>query len=388
MNFDNTEIAFAAKSTGSLKQAHFLFSSMANSLLTKIGITLTKLSFRLKLPIKGLIKETIFKQFCGGETLIEANETAKQLAPYGISVIMDYGVEGKSSEVEFEKTTDSFIETIKFAADKPHIPFISLKVTAFARFELLEKLHANKDLLPQEHDEALRVRDRIERICECAYLHGKMILIDAEETWIQEPIDDLANAMMAKYNQDRIVVFNTFQLYCHDRLNYLKESHKLATSKEYKLGAKLVRGAYMEKERNRADKLNYKSPIQIDKASTDKDYNEALKYCLMNHERIALFVGTHNELSCLMATVLMKEYNLPNNTTLVYFSQLYGMSDNISFNLSQAGYNVSKYLPYGPVEDVIPYLMRRAQENTSVAGQTGRELGLIKKELERRKVRI
>jgi proline dehydrogenase len=388
MNFDNTEIAFASKSTSSLKQAHFLFSSMGNPWLTKLGIGFTQFAFKLKLPIKGIIKDTIFKQFCGGETLIEANQTANNISEYGISVIMDYGVEGKSNEDEFELTVNSFIETIKFTADKPNIPFISLKVTAFARFELLEKLHANIAISAQEHDEALRVQNRVERICECAYLHGKMILIDAEETWIQEPIDDLANAMMKKYNKERVYIYNTYQMYCHERFAYLKEQHQVAKSNGYKLGAKIVRGAYMEKERDRADKLNYKSPIQHDKDATDMDFNESVKYCLINSSEISLFIGTHNEVSCLMATLLMKENNLSNNSALVYFSQLYGMSDNISFNLAKEGYNVSKYLPYGPVEDVIPYLMRRAQENTSVAGQTGRELGLISKELERRKISI
>jgi proline dehydrogenase len=387
MNFDNTEIAFASKSNAILKQTHFLFSSMGNPWLTKIGVTLTDFAFKFKLPVKGIIKQTIFKHFCGGESLVEANQTAEQLAPYGISVIMDYGVEGKSNEIEFEKTTDSFIETIKFSADKPNIPFVSLKVTAFARFELLEKLHANQELRPQEYDEAMRVRQRIERICECAYLHGKMILIDAEETWIQEPVDDLANAMMAKYNKERVFIYNTFQLYCHARFDYLKKSHEHAIQNGYKLGAKLVRGAYMEKERDRADKMNYKSPIQHDKSATDNDYNEAVKFCIYHIDDIALFVGTHNETSCLMATLLMKEKGIPNKTASIYFSQLFGMSDNISFNLSKEGYYVSKYLPYGPVEDVIPYLMRRAQENTSVAGQTSRELTLIKKELERRRVK-
>lgn len=386
MNFENTEVAFASKSNTQLRQAHFLFSSMGKPWLTKIGITMTQLGFKLKMPIKGLIKNTIFKQFCGGETLEEANKTAEELANYGISIILDYGVEGKSDEVEFEKTTESFLKTIEFAADKHNIPFISLKVTGFARFELLEKLHRNEKLVKEETEEAFRIKERIEKICQCAYENNKMILIDAEESWIQEPVDDLANAMMEKYNKEKVVIFNTFQLYRHDRLEFLKTSHQLSQNKGYKLGAKLVRGAYMEKERARSVEMNYASPIQPNKEATDFDFNEAVKYCIANLKDISLFIGTHNEISCLMATVLMKDNDIPNNSSQIHFSQLYGMSDNISFNLSKGAYNVSKYLPYGPVEDVIPYLMRRAQENTSVAGQTGRELSLIQKELKRRKM--
>ena len=384
VNFENTEIAFASRSNAELKKAAFLFKSMGSPILTKIGIKLTQFAFEFKLPIKSLIKNTIFHQFCGGETLQEADQTAQLLYPYGVSVIMDYGVEGKSDEAEFEKTTQSFLETIQFAAGKPYIPFVSLKVTGFARFELLEKLHLGQDLTPEECDEFDRVFDRIDKICQSAYQHNKMILIDAEESWIQQPVDDLADDMMRKYNRERVVVFNTFQLYRHDRLDFLKESHDKAVTNEYLLGAKLVRGAYMEKERERAAQMGYKSPIQVNKQDTDKDYNLAIQYCLSSPNRICLFVGTHNETSCLLAATEMNERQIPATSGQVHFSQLYGMSDNISFNLSKAGFLVSKYLPYGPVGDVIPYLMRRAQENTSVAGQTGRELSLIQKELKRR----
>jgi proline dehydrogenase len=338
----------------------------------------------MKLPIQGIIKKTIFKQFCGGETLEEASNTALQLKKYGIDVIMDYGVEGKSDEAEFEKNVHTFIRTIEFSSDKAHIPFISLKVTGFADFQLLEKVHAESPLSVEEQEAFARVKNRVKIICETAAKNGKMILIDAEESWIQQPVDDLVDEMMALFNRERVVVFNTFQLYRHDRLAFLKSSFEKAQKGAYLLGAKLVRGAYMEKERARALEMNYPSPIQENKAASDRDFDAALSFCIEHLPSLEVFIGTHNESSCLLAVALMQQKNMEKNQPGIYFSQLYGMSDNISFNLSKEGYHVSKYLPYGPVADVIPYLMRRAQENTSVAGQTGRELGLIQKELKRR----
>jgi len=385
MNFDNTEIAFESRSNPELKKANFLFSSMASPWITRNGILLTNLAFKLHLPVKGLIKYTIFDHFCGGESLEEADKTALHLSRYHINVIMDYGVEGKSDEAEFEKTTSTFLETIRFSSGKDYIPFISMKITGFARFELLEKVHARQVLSPEEEAEFARIRERITKVCSMAAQHGKMILIDAEESWIQQPVDDLADEMMAQFNKASVVVFNTFQLYRHDRLDFLKKSHYKAQQQGYQLGAKLVRGAYMEKERQRAQDLGYPSPIQETKENTDADYNKAAEYCLLNLDSMALFVGTHNEASCLKAAQWMDQLHIPHFSPRVHFSQLFGMSDNISFNMAKDGYRVSKYLPYGPVEDVIPYLMRRAQENTSVAGQTGRELSLIRKELQRRK---
>lgn len=386
VNFNNTEIAFSSKSKAELKQAHFLFSSMNSPLVTKIGIAFTQFSFNFHLPIKGIIKRTIFKQFCGGETLNEANETATKLNQYHVNVIMDYGVEGKNDESEYEKTTQTFITTIKFSADKEYIPFISMKVTGFCRFALLEKIHAKEILTKEEEHEFERFIKRVDTICFHAHQNKKMILIDAEDSWIQEPVDDVTNRMMRKYNKEWVCVFNTFQLYRHDRYEYLKTSHTTALQQGYFFGAKLVRGAYMEKERKRAQELNYPDPIQPNKESCDRDFDACIQYCMEHIDTIVLFIGTHNEQSSLLGTQLMSQYNLQNNDRRVWFSQLFGMSDNISFNLAHEGYCVAKYLPYGPVEDVIPYLMRRAQENTSVAGQTGRELLLIRKELERRKM--
>ncbi len=382
--FENTEIAFKYRSDKQLKLAAFLFSSMGSPVLTSIGMKLTQFAITWNLPVQGLIKWTLFNQFCGGETMEEAAETAAAIGKYGVHTILDYGVEGKESEEEFDKAVPEFIKAINFAATQKNIPFISMKVTGFAYFSLLEKIHAGTILTEQDKQAWAKVHDRIDRICKAAAEKNIMVLIDAEESWIQKPVDELADAMMERYNKTRVVVYNTFQLYRHDRLVFLKESYERARGKGYLLGAKLVRGAYMEKERNRAAEKGYPSPIQPDKKATDSDYDEAADFCLKHLEHIALFVGTHNETSCLSVARYMYNNHIPANTEKVYFSQLYGMSDNISFNLAHEGYNVAKYLPYGPVKDVLPYLMRRAQENTSVAGQTGRELSLIKKEKKRR----
>jgi proline dehydrogenase len=382
--FENTEIAFRYRNDKELKRARFLFSSMGSPTLTSIGMKMTKIAINLNLPVQGIIKKTIFEQFCGGETMEEAGHTAAKLGKYGVSTILDYGVEGKESEEDFDKAVPEFINAIKYSASQKNIPFISIKVTGFAYFALLEKIHAKETLTAQEQEAWKRVQHRIDQICKEAANHKIMVLIDAEESWIQQPVDDLADMMMERYNQSEALIFNTFQLYRHDRLEFLQESYKTASSKGYILGAKLVRGAYMEKERNRAAEKGYPSPIQPSKHATDKDYDEAVLFCLQHISEVALFIGTHNEESCRKAVKYMQEHDIPANSH-VYFSQLYGMSDNISFNLAHEGYHVAKYLPYGPVKDVLPYLMRRAQENTSVAGQTGRELTLINKELQRRK---
>jgi len=358
---------------------------MASPLITKIGSAAADWAISWGLPVKGIIKNTIFKQFCGGETMEEAANTAAMLHQFNVDVILDYGVEGKAEEAEYDKAVPEFIKAIKYAASQQNIPFISVKITGFGRFGLLEKIHTGQTLTKAEQEERQRIYRRINEICSAAAHNNIMVLIDAEETWIQNPVNDLANAMMKAYNTQKAVVYNTFQLYTTLALPYLKESLELAKTEGYVLGAKLVRGAYMEKERKRAAENGYTSPIQPDKASTDRDYNEALLFCMENLDKLDVFIGTHNENSCMLAVKYMEANKIPAASPNVYFSQLYGMSDNISFNLANAGYHVAKYLPYGPVKDVIPYLIRRAQENTSVAGQTGRELSLINKELKRRK---
>lgn len=385
--FDNTEIAFRYRSDNDLMLARLLFSSMSSPLVTRIGSFATQIALKAHFPVKELIRHTIYKQFCGGESIEEAANTAEEIAKYKVGVILDYGVEGKESESEFEKAVNETIKAVKFAASRQNIPFISLKVTGFARFELLEKINTGVQLSRNESDEWKRVYDRVERICTTAFHLGIMILIDAEETWVQEPVNELTEKMMERFNKQKAIVFNTYQMYSSGTLSFIKESFDKALGKGYILGAKIVRGAYMEKERARAKEMGYADPIQVDKNATDRDYDLAIAFCIEHIDKLALFIGTHNELSCLKAARLMRERNIAPHNSNIFFSQLYGMSDNISFNLANEGYNVSKYLPYGPVNDVIPYLMRRVRENTSVAGQTSRELMLINKEIKRRKAR-
>ena len=401
ISFDNTENAFEYKSDKELKKAHFLFSSMGYQFLVKMGTRVTPWVIEAGLPVKGIIRKTIFSQFVGGETLEETATVARKLGAYRVQVILDYGVEGgDNGEEGFDHACDEFIRVINYASTQSNIPFMSIKVTGFARFGLLAKLdhsveqnagslmkryaRAVESLTEEEKAEWNRVQERMLRICAAGSQKNIGVLVDAEESWIQDPVDVLTILMMEKFNRERITVYNTLQLYRHDRLAFLKDSLEAAELRDFVLGAKLVRGAYMEKERKRALELNYLSPIQPDKEATDKDYNQALEFCIGHVNRIALIVASHNEFSNLYATELLQNNGLPLNHPHVHFSQLYGMSDNISFNLAKAGCAVSKYLPFGPIRDVIPYLMRRAQENSSVSGQTGRELALIKKEIERR----
>lgn len=391
ISFDNTENAFAYKSDKELKGARFLFSTMGFSWFVQIGTRLTPFIMRTGLPVHGLIRKTIFKQFVGGETLEETAEVGTTLGKYGVQVILDYGVEGKEGEENYEKATEQFIRVVNYAATQSNIPFISIKVTGLARFGLLQTLNEAPRLRSGIHDheeetaEWDRVRERMYTICEVAAEKNIGVLIDAEESWIQDPVDRLTMEMMEIFNKEKAIVYNTIQLYRHDRLHFLRISHQIAKQQGFKLGMKLVRGAYMEKERERAYDKGYASPIQPDKASTDRDYDASVAYCIENVNDISVIVASHNEQTNLYAARLLDEKGLPHNHPHVHFSQLYGMSDNITFNLAKEGLNVSKYLPFGPIRDVIPYLMRRAQENSSVSGQTGRELTLIKKELRRRK---
>lgn len=401
ISFDNTEVAFKYKTSKQLKKARFLFSLMGKPWIVKIGTRLAPWSVKAGLPVKGLIRKTIFAQFVGGETLEQTTVVAKMLGHYNVKVILDYAVEGKEGEENFEHTCQEFIRVINYAATQPNIPFMSVKVTGFARFALLEKLdalmHAAEgnlmkrylkavEALPAgEKEEWHRLHNRMMRVCEVAAEKKRGVLIDSEETWIQDPVDALTILMMDMFNKERPVVYNTTQHYRTDRQQFLKDSYAAALERKFILGAKLVRGAYMEKERKRAAEKGYPSPIHPDKESSDKDFNESVKFCIEHIDNIALIVASHNEYSNLYPTQLLQQKGLPLSHPHVHWSQLYGMSDNITFNLAHAGCSVSKYLPFGPIKDVVPYLMRRAQENTSVKGQTGRELGLIKKELERRK---
>ena len=391
ISFDNTNIAFAYKATKELKAAKFLFNTMDYPWFSAVGVRLTPFLMKTGLPIHGIIRKTIFKQFVGGETLGETAAVGKILSDYNVQVILDYGVEGKEGEANFEAATEQFIRVIQYAASQKNIPFISVKVTGFARFGLLQTLNEAPRLRSGIHDheeevnEWERVRERMFRICAAAAENGIGVLVDAEESWIQDPVDRLVIEMMEIFNKEKPIVYNTIQLYRHDRLSFLKLSHTIARQQEFILAVKLVRGAYMEKERLRAAQNNYPSPIQNDKSFTDGDYNAAVAYCIDHLSEIAVIIASHNEYSNLHAAEILDTKGIAHNHPHMHFSQLYGMSDNITFNLADAGYSVSKYLPFGPIRDVIPYLMRRAQENSSLNGQTSRELLLIRKELERRK---
>lgn len=385
LSFDNTEIAFSGKTNKDLNRSYWLFKLVSNSMFVSMGKTLTNFAIKAHLPIKGMIKATIFKQFCGGETIEECDHTIKELSRFKIGTILDYSVEGKETEKDFDACATETIATITRAKESKDVPFCVFKVTGLARNELLEKVSAGEHLSDEEKKEYDRVQLRVSNICKASNEAGIPIFIDAEESWIQQAIDDLANQMMVLYNKEKAIVYNTYQLYRKDRLAYLKHSLEMARSGNYFLGIKLVRGAYMEKERKRAAENNYPSPIHDSKEHTDRDYDAALLFCIENDDRTDLCAGTHNEKSSMYLAKLMQERNFSSDNQFIYFAQLLGMSDHISYNLANAGFNVAKYVPYGPVREVLPYLIRRAQENTSVKGQTGRELSLIIKEKERRR---
>ena len=393
LSLNNTQNAFAYKSNTDLRKAKWLFSVIQNPWIVSLGTRLTPMLMKSGLPINGLIRNTIFNQFVGGETLEESARVTKMLGAYGVQVILDYGVEAKEGDASFDAVTEQFIAAIEFAATQENIPFVSVKLTGLSSMHLLERLNEAPRLRSGVHDSESddaawnRLRERMYAICDVAEENGVGILIDAEETWIQDPIDRLAIELMGVYNKEKVVVYNTYQLYRSDRLRFLKLSHKIAQESNFILGAKLVRGAYMEKERARAEKMGYPSPIQVDKSATDADFDQAVLYCLEHVDQIALILASHNEVSNLKCAQLMQVKNLANNHPHIHFSQLYGMSDHISFNIASEGYKVSKYLPFGPLQDVVPYLMRRAQENSSVNGQTNRELLLIRQEIARRKAK-
>ena len=382
ISFNNTENAFKAKSDSDLNRSYWLFKMVGNPTVVNFGAKVAPIG--LAIGFKGLIKSTIFKQFVGGENINECDKTIAELGKFNIGTILDYSGEGKESEVDFDACCKETIETIHKAKNDKLIPFCVFKVTGLARFALLEKVSANEKLTDAEIKEYEKVKQRVFQISKEAFEANQPLFIDAEESWIQPAIDALADENMAKFNKDKAIVYNTFQLYRKDRLDFLKQTIANAKANGFHVGAKLVRGAYMEKERARAIEKKYPSPIQESKEDSDIDYNLALEECVKNIDMMGLCAGTHNEKSSLYLVELMNKYAISSSDKRVYFSQLLGMSDHISYNLALANYNVSKYVPYGPVKEVLPYLMRRAQENTSVKGQTGRELSLIIKEKERR----
>ena len=385
INFNDTKAVFAHKSNFELRKSYYLFSILQHSLLVKIGSLLLKISFFFRFPIKKLIKMTIFNQFCGGENIQDCSNRINELYEFGIGTILDYSVEGKENESDFEKTKEEIIQTILFSSKNSKIPFTVFKITGLGKSSLIKK--ASLDFQSLEDNELVElnlVAIRVDEICRVASENRVSVFVDAEDSWYQDYIDKVVESMIFKYNNEFSIVYNTIQLYRHDRLQYMKDLISRCNSNGKKIGLKLVRGAYMEKEREQALKKNYPDPIQKDKQATDNDFTKAVEFCVENIETVSLCAGTHNEKSVLHLTNLMQKKALKNNNSRIWFAQLLGMSDHISFNLSKEGYNVAKYVPYGPVKEVIPYLIRRAEENTSVSGQTSRELSLIKIEVERR----
>ncbi|WP_143960109.1 proline dehydrogenase family protein [Litoribacter populi] len=385
ISFDDLQVAFESKTDADLRKMYAIFATMNNQTAVKLGIKMTNLAFKLKFPVKGLMKATMFGHFCGGETIEDCHGTALDLGKYNIGSILDYSVEGEGDEESFDNTKEEILKTIEKAAKSMHISFAVFKVTGLGDFEIMTKIQEKEPLSDEEQASFERLRGRFDELCKAAHDAKVRILVDAEESWFQDVIDDMVYEAMEKYNRETAIVYNTYQMYRHDMLQRLKGAHLDAVAKQYYLGVKLVRGAYMEKERQRALDMGYESPIQPTKEASDKDYNDALQFCINNKQRVFLVSGSHNELSNVMLTELMSLHGLKPDDERMFFAQLYGMSDNISFNLAKAGYNVMKYVPYGPVESVMPYLARRAEENTSMAGQSSREFDLIKKEIARRK---
>jgi proline dehydrogenase len=382
--FNNTKIAFEHKSNMSLKKAYWLFKFMGIGWLTRIGATLLKIALAIKLPVKGIVKATVFEQFCGGESIEDCESRIQELGNQNVKTILDYSAEGKESDEDFDLSMGKAIASIERAKLDLNVPFCVFKVTALMPFDVLKKVSAKEELTEEETLAYQKGRNRIDIICRNAASAEIPIMIDAEESWIQDAIDEIALVMMYRYNIEGALVYNTAQMYRHDRLEYLKQLYKQAIEEGFYIGMKIVRGAYMEKERERAARKGYKDPIQPNQEATDSDYNLAINFCIEHLDRIAICAGTHNEASSQLLTELLDEKGLNRDDKRIFFSQLLGMSDHISFNLSNKNFNVAKYVPYGPVSEVMPYLIRRADENTSIAGQTGRELRLIQEELDRR----
>ena len=384
--FNDTKIAFAEKSTAQLEKAKWMFTAIKYPSLTNVGINVLNFTIKNNFPlVTDLVKTTLFEQFCGGETREQSMKVVDKMFKHHVGSIFDYAIEGKEEEAAFDTTCEEIKENIKFAIGNPAIPFVVFKPTGFGRLDLYADVSVGKELTSSEKEEWQRVRNRYEEVCKMAYDNKVILMIDAEESWMQDAVDHLVNEMMEKYNKEKAYIWNTIQMYRTGRLEYMAQDLERAKSKNYFLGYKFVRGAYMEKERERAAEKNYPDPIQPTKEATDDNYNAAVDFVLENLDRVAAFFGTHNEKSTELAIDKMKTLGLAHDDERLHFGQLYGMSDNITYWLGENKYNACKYLPYGPVKDVVPYLTRRAQENTSVAGQTGRELSLIQKELERRR---
>ncbi|MBP1630796.1 MAG: hypothetical protein H6Q15_1689 [Bacteroidetes bacterium] len=385
IDFSNSEISFKNKSNKELREAYLLFKIMNNPFFVKMGKHLVDLSFSIHLPIQGIIRNTIYKYFVGGSSIEDCLKTVEKLKARKVGTILDFAAEGEEEEEFFDSTLEEVIRTIEFAHTNTNIPFSVFKITGLGRFALYEKISQGEKLTEDEVQEFQRVENRVKSIFEKGHELGIPILVDAEETWIQPMLDDLVLKYMAIYNKEKAIVQNTYQMYRHDSIERLKAHHIIAKEQGFRFGLKIVRGAYMEKERNRAFEQSYPSPIQPDKYSTDRDFDAIIQYLIENLDTIDFMVATHNEESSELLARLIAQNNLPKNHPSIYFAQLYGMSDHITNNLAEQGYNVVKYVPYGEVKTMMPYLFRRAEENSSVKGQTSRELKLIEKELQRRK---
>ena len=383
--FNDTQVAFSLKSDTELDRAYFLFKLIDNQPLVRIGTAVTNFAIKAHLPVEGLIRATVFDHFCGGVTEDDCLSVVDKMFTKGVSSVLDYSVEGKEEEEQFDAALNMTLKTIEFAKERKAIPFAVFKPTGFGRIDLYEKVGAKETLTPSEQTEWNKVIARFELVCSEAHKKNVALLIDAEESWMQDAADDLVTEMMRKYNKEKAIVFNTLQMYRWDRLDYLKKLHEKAKAEGFYIGMKLVRGAYMEKENERAQEKGYLSPICVSKEATDENYDASVNYMVEHLDTMSVFAGTHNELSSYNLMQLMQQKGIAKNDDRIWFGQLYGMSDNISYNLAAHGFNVAKYLPFGPVRDVMPYLIRRAEENTSVAGQTSRELKLIKAERNRRK---
>ncbi|WP_299336485.1 proline dehydrogenase family protein [uncultured Psychroserpens sp.] len=384
--FDNTEVAFALKNDSQLERAYFLFKMISHQPLVRIGTAATNFALKANLPVEGLIRSTVFDHFCGGVNEDDCLSVIDKMFTKGVSSVLDYSVEGKEEEATFDEARDKILKIVQFADEKEAMPIVVFKPTGFGRFYLYQKKGEGVPFSAEEQAEWDRIVARFDTVCRLAKEKDVEVLIDGEESWMQDAADDLCETMMQKYNTEKPIVYNTLQTYRWDRLEYLKGIHERAKAGGFKVGFKIVRGAYMEKERDRAEDKGYKSPICETKQETDDNFNTCMTYMLNNLDTISIFIGTHNEQSCYLAMDLMQQLGINKKDNNVWFGQLYGMSDHISFNLAKQGYNVAKYVPFGPVKDVMPYLIRRAEENTSVAGQTSRELNLLKQEKKRRKL--
>ena len=383
--FNNTEVAFSLKSDTELDRAYFLFKMIANEPLVRIGTAVTNFALKAHLPVEGLIRATVFDHFCGGVNEIDCLSVVDKMNTKGVSSVLDYSVEGKEEESQFDAALEMTLKTVEFAKERQAIPFAVFKPTGLGRLDLYTKVGEKQPLSAEEQAEWDKVKERFEIICKTAHSKDVALLIDAEESWMQDAADDLVEDMMRKYNKENVIVFNTLQMYRWDRMDYLKALHERAKRDGFYIGMKLVRGAYMEKEHKRAEENGYPTPICASKQATDDNYNVAVDYMMKYIDKMAIFAGTHNEESSYKLMEMLKDNSIEIKDQRIWFGQLYGMSDNISYNLAAHGYNVAKYLPFGPVRDVMPYLIRRAEENTSVAGQTSRELNLLKAEKDRRK---